>query len=73
MLYTCSYIKYSFYNWDINIDLNIYLERFVAKVRKVMIVEKKCIRSDKTFDRYCKKWENYLAIYDFRGPDPSIL
>ena len=46
--------KELFYNWDINIDLNIYLERFVAKVRKVMIVEKKCIRSDKTFDRYSK-------------------
>ena len=64
--------KEIFYNWANYADLEIFLERFVAKVRKIMIVEKECIKSDQNFNQYCKKWEKFTDIYDFRGPDPSI-
>ena len=65
--------KELFYNWDISVDLNLFLGRFVAKIRKIMIIEKGCIKSDTTFDQYVKKWDAFLEIYDFRGPDPNIV
>ena len=64
--------KELFYNWDNYADLDIFIERFVAKVCKIMIIEKECIKSDQDFNNYCKKWDKFLDIYDFRGPDPSI-
>ena len=64
--------KELFYNWENYADLDIFFDRFVAKVQKIMILEKKCIKSDKNFNQYCKKWEKFKGIYDFRGPDPSI-
>ena len=38
-----------------------------------MIIEKKCIKTDKMFNQYSKKWDEFIVIYDFRGPDPSIF
>ena len=64
--------KELFYNWENHTDLDIFLEYFVAKVQKIMILEKQCIKSDKNLNQYCKKWEKFKGIYDFRGPDPSI-
>ena len=64
--------KELFYNWDNYADLDMFLERFVAKVQKIMIIEKKCIKSEENFQLYCNKWEKFEDIYDFRGPDPSI-
>ena len=64
--------KELFYNWDNYTDLDIFLESFVAKVRKIMIVEKKCVKSGENFKQYCIKWEKFIDIYDFGGPDPSI-
>ena len=43
-----------FYNWDSNVDVGIFLERFVAKIRKIMIIEKQCIKTDKMFNQYSK-------------------
>ena len=65
--------KELFYNWDSNVDVGIFLERFVAKIRKIMIIEKQCIKTDKMFNQYSKKWDEFSVIYDFRGPDPSIF
>ena len=65
--------KELFYNWDSEVSLERFLEKFEAKVRKKMILEKNCINSNKMFDQYSKKWENFIYIYDFRGPDPSDL
>ena len=65
--------KELFYNWDSTVDVGIFLERFVAKIRKIMIIEKKCIKTDKMFNQYSKKWNEFIVIYDFRGPDPSIF
>ena len=65
--------KELFYNWDSEVSLERFLEKFEAKVRKKMILEKNCINSNQMFDQYSKKWENFIYIYDFRGPDPSDL
>ena len=65
--------KYIFYNWDNEVGLDRFLEIFLAKVRKNMILEKMCIKSNTMFDQYSKKWDNFVLIYDFRGPDPKYL
>ena len=46
--------KELFYNWDSNVDLDIFLERFVAKIRKIMNIEKNCLKNDKMFNQYSK-------------------
>ena len=38
-----------------------------------MIIEKQFIRTDKMFNQYSKKWDEFSVIYDFRGPNPSIF
>ena len=65
--------KELFYNWDANVTPNIFLERFVVKIRKVMIIEKQAVNSDKMLENYETKWANFTHIYDFRGPDLNIL
>ena len=65
--------KELFYNWDSNVDVGIFLERFVAKIRKIEIKEKQCIKTDKMFNQYSKKWGEFSVIYDFHVPHPSIF
>ena len=64
--------KEVFYNFDANVSVDAFCEQIIGKVRKIMIKEKNCIKSDKTYNQYNKKWENFTTIYDFRGPDLNI-
>ena len=38
-----------------------------------MIKEKNCIKTDKMYENYAKKWDKFISIYDFRGPDLNIV
>ena len=53
--------------------MGTFCERVIEKIRKIMIKEKNCINSDKMYDQYLKKWETFISIYDFRGPDLNIV
>ena len=65
--------KEVFYNFDGNLGLVIFFERIIDKIRRIMIKEKTCIKSDQMYDQYIKKWDNFTSIYDFRGPDLNIV
>ena len=65
--------KEVFYNFDENIGVEAFCERFIEKIRKIMIKEKNCIKSNTMYDQYTKKWEKFVSIYDFRGPDLNIV
>ena len=65
--------KELFYNFDENIGVGAFCEQIIHKLRKIMIKEKNCINSDKMYDQFTKKWENFTSIYDFRGPDLNIV
>ena len=65
--------KEIFYNFDENIGVGAFCEQIIHKLRKIMIKEKNCIKSDKMHDQFTKKWENFTSIYDFRGPDLNIV
>ena len=42
----------------------------INKIRTVIQKEKKIARGEIGYDRFTKKWSNFISIYDFRGPDP---
>ena len=61
--------KLIFYSWDPNIQVNTFLDLFILTVRKLIIKEKQFINSAKTYDQLKSKWDNFIEIYDFNGPD----
>ena len=65
--------KEVFYNFDKNVGVDTFCERVINKVRKNMIKEKNCIKSDQMHNHYVKKWDQFTSIYDFRGPDLNII
>ena len=65
--------KEIFYSFDPNVDVTAFLESFVDKIRKLIIKEKNCAITPKMMDQFSTKWENFTSIYDFRGPDLSIV
>ena len=65
--------KEVFYNFDRNIGVEAFCERIINKIRKIMIKEKNCIKSIKMYDQFTEKWDNFIPVYDFRGPDLNIV
>ena len=65
--------KEVFYNFDKNIGVEAFCERMINKIRKIMIKEKNCIKSIGMYDKYTQKWDSFIPIYDFRGPDLNIV
>ena len=65
--------KEVFYNFDKNVGVDTFCERVIGKIRRNMIKEKNCVKSDQMYEKYIKKWDNFKSIYDFRGPDLSII
>ena len=65
--------KEVFYNFDKNVGVDTFCERVISKIRRNMIKEKNCVKSDQMYENYIKKWDNFKSIYDFRGPDLSII
>ena len=65
--------KEVFYNFDENIGVEAFCERIIHKIRKIIIKEKSCIKSNKMYDQFTKKWDKFIYIYDFRGPDLNIV
>ena len=54
--------KELFYNWIVNIGVDTFCERFLAKIRKLMVKEKHIMLSKKLFDKYSEKWNQMESI-----------
>ena len=65
--------KEIFYNWNINVSVNVFCERFLAKLRNIIIKEKKVMFKNDSYDLFYTKWINFRDIYDFLGPDFQII
>ena len=61
------------YSFDKNVGAVTFCEHFFEKIRKIMIKEKACIKTDKMYKQFVEKWKDFTAIYDFRGPDLNII
>ena len=65
--------KELFYYWDVNVEVDTFCERFLAKIRKLMVKEKHIMLANNEFDKYLEKWNQFREIYDFLGPDCQII
>ena len=65
--------KELFYNWDVNVEVDAFCERFLVKIRKLMVKEKHIMLEKNLFDKYSEKWNQFRGIYDFLGPDCQII
>ena len=65
--------KEIFYNFDKNISVSNFFDSFLQKIRNIMIKEKQSLKNQEMLNKYAVKWGNFTEIYDFRGPDQSIV
>ena len=59
-----------FYDYKEGETIQFNVNRLYNKIRTVIQKEKKIARGEIGYDRFTKKWSNFISIYDFRGPDP---
>ena len=64
--------KYIFYDWSEG-SIEFHKIRFLNRIKRIIIKEKKFLISQNKFDVFATKWNKYTAIYDFRGPDISLI
>ena len=65
--------KYFFFNKNIDLNVEIFREHFLGKIRKLIIKEKAIMIASGKFDKFVEKWEQFTAIYDFFGPDLQLV
>ena len=58
-----------FYDFVENEGLQLTIDRFYNKIRRLIIKEKHIARGEIRYERFVEKWQNYTQVYDFRGPD----
>ena len=61
--------KFIFYSTTEDLMSPTCCERFLVKLRSLIIKEKRLFSENNKFENFCSKWEHFTAIYDFRGPD----
>ena len=65
--------KELFYNKELKLNPNTFLNYFFEKVRKIMIKEKSIMTRNSNLDAFNEKWESFRPIYDYLGPDNQIV
>ena len=65
--------KEIFYNWREGVGEVTFCEQFITKMRRIMIKEKQIMIEKDSFELYVEKWNEFMAIYDFLGPDQQII
>ena len=63
----------TFYSWDPAIQIDLFFDFFVSKIRKLMIMEKHISITFKSLDQYSAKWEKYKIIHYFNGPNVQVI
>ena len=62
---------FNFYNLpkDVNLGINVKKVKFLCRIRKLMAKEKYISVLNCVYENFVSKWEKFVKIYDFRGPD----
>lgn len=64
--------KFIFYNFDHNSNVDIQINMFKSRLKRIIILEKRYyLRRDK-IDYFHEKWEKFSEVYMFYGPDPMF-
>merc|ERR1711954_1015 len=65
--------KTIFYSSPADLDSPTFCDQFYNKIKTLIIKEKKLSLKNGQFNQFCKKWESFSKVYDFRGPDIEIV
>ena len=62
---------FNFYNLskDLNLGYNTLKEKFCSRIRKLISKEKNISMESTAYEAFESKWEKFVSLYDFRGPD----
>ena len=61
-----------FYSSNELIDSPSFIEIYLKRIRSLMIKEKSINLKNNNMGAYETKWNYFVAIYDFRGPDLQL-
>ena len=61
--------KTIFYSWDSNIENNAFCQQVKNNIKKIIIKEKSIMLKNNQYEEFDTKWDKFVSIYDFRGPD----
>ena len=61
--------KAIFYSWDSNIENNAFCQQVKTNIKKIIIKEKSSMLKNNQYEEFDTKWDKFVSIYDFRGPD----
>ena len=61
--------KAIFYSWESNIGNDAFCEQVKNNIKKIIIKEKNVMVKNNQYDAFDTKWDKFVPIYDFRGPN----
>ena len=65
--------KTIFYPTTADLNSPTFCGQFYNRIKTIIIKEKQLSLKNGKFSQFCVKWENFSAIYDFRGPDIQMV
>ena len=66
---------FNFYNLQENPNTSneTFQKTFLSRIKKLMLKEKDIAILGNKYDEFEYKWDKYLLIYDYRGPDVDFI
>ena len=61
--------KSVFYSWNSNIDSDAFCDQVKCNIKRIMVKEKLIMIKNNKYEDFNVKWNDFVQIYDFRGPD----
>jgi hypothetical protein len=61
-----------FYSWDGNRENNTLCEQVKYNIKKIIIKEKSVMIKNNQYEAFNIKWDKFVSIYDYRGPDLQL-
>ena len=64
--------KLLFYSTKETLELPHFPELYFSRIRTLIIKEKIIALKNNKYDEFSSKWNDFVSIYDFRGPDREL-
>ena len=64
--------KSVFYSWNSNIDSDAFCDQVKCNIKRIMVKEKLIMIKNNKYEDFNVKWNDFVQIYDFRGPDIQL-
>ena len=64
--------KLLFFSENETLELPHFPELYFSRIRTLIIKEKIIALKNNKYDEFSSKWNDFVSIYDFRGPDREL-